>query len=312
MKYLNMLNKISSLIHKYEDKNWIIIGDNSSGKSELLRKIVNKMKPNVYYIDSVNRYFNINNANLSKDKMDCSVSSTEIIDARLQNKFYNLLDSFGENEHIERLFPLYNERLISLLKDFLNIDFSVEREKLEDGFGFDEIKVNIDGQEVELSSGYQAIIRIFAELIYYNEHLMAKGLVVIDEIDEFLSPKYSARILNFLTKQFPDNYFVVSTHSSDLVANSNDCNIVVLEKNNFSILDSNDFTTLIEVNTLFNKLFENVEQDKNNLIDNQLQRLFDLKIMGVWTQEEDNELKKIDISKLTPIQELIYKQIKEW
>lgn len=312
MQYLYILNKVSGLIQKIEDKNWIIIGDNSSGKSELLRKIVNKMKPNVYYIDSVNRYFNISNTNLSKDRVDYSVSSTEIVNTRVQNGFYNLLDSFGENEHIERLYPLYQERLKSLLKDFLNIDFSVEREKLQDGFGYGEAKVKIDGQEEELSSGYQAIIRMFTELIFYNEHLKARGLVVIDEIDEFLSPKYSARILNFLTRQFSDNHFVVSTHSGDLIANSNDCNIVTLEKNNFSILDSNDFATLTEVNTLFNKLFGNVQQDKNNLIDNQLQRLFDLKIIDSWTQKEYDELKIIDYSKLTSVQKLIYKQIKEW
>lgn len=312
MKYVNILNKVSGLIQKSEDKNWIIVGDNSSGKSELLRKIVNKMKPNVYYIDSINRYFYIRDINLSKDRVDYNVSSIEIVNTRVQNGFYNLVDSFGKNEHIQRLYPLYQERLKNLLKAFLDIDFSIEREKLQDGFGYGEVNVKIDGKEVELSSGYQAIVRIFAELIFYNEYLMGKGLVVIDEIDEFLSPKYSARILNFLNQQFSDNYFVVSTHSSDLVANSNDCNIVTLEENDFGILDSNDFTTLTEVNTLFYRLFGNVKRDKNNLTDDQLQRLFDLKIIDSWTQKEDNDLKKIDFSKLTPVQKLIYKQIKEW
>ncbi|MBU3154996.1 AAA family ATPase [Clostridium estertheticum] len=312
MQYSNILNKVSGLIQKNEDRNWIILGDNSSGKSELLRNIVSKMKLNAYYIDSVNRYFNISSTNLSKDGVDCSVSSTEIVNTRVQNGFYNLTDSFGENEHIERLYPIYQERLKSLLKDFLNIDFSIEREKLQEGFGDGEVKVEIDGQEVELSSGYQAIIRMFTELIFYDEHLMGRGLIVIDEIDEFLSPKYSARILNFIIKQFSGHYFIVSTHSSDLVANSNDCNIVTLEKDNFSILDSNDFITLTDVNTLFNKLFRNIQQDKNNLIDSQLQRLLDLKIIDSWTQIEDDELQKINYSKLTSVQKLIYKQIKGW
>ncbi len=311
MQYLSMLNKISEHIEKSERKNWIIVGDNSSGKSELLRKIVNKMKPDVYYIDSVNRYFNVSNINLSKDIVDYRISNTEIVNTRVDNKFYNLLDSFGENEHIERLYPLYQKRLRNLLKDFLGINLNIEREKLQDGFGYGEVKVKIDSQEIELSSGYQAIIRIFTELIFYNEHLMTSGLVVIDEIDEFLSPKYAARILNFLTKQFSDNYFVVSTHSSDLVANSNDCNIVTLEKNNFSILDGNDFTTLTDVNTLFSKLFGSVQKDINT-IDDQLQRLFDLKIIDSWTQKEEDELNEIGYDKLTPVQKLIYKQIQGW
>lgn len=271
------------------------------------KTLVQGVSENLYVIPNFQRVYKWTESQV--EDLAISLIKGMPIPKRVQNGFYNLFDSLGENEHIERLFPIYQERLKSLLKDFLNIDFSVEREKLQDGFGDGDIKIKIDGQEAELSSSYQAIIRIFTELIFYNEHLMARGLVVIDEIDEFLSPKYAARILNFLTEQFSDNYFVVSTHPSDLLANSDDCNVVALEKNNFSILDSNDFTTLTEVNTLFNKLFGKTQQDKNNLIDDQLQRLFDLKIIGSWTQKEDNELKKIDISKLTPVQKLIYKQI---
>ena len=84
-----------------------------------------------------------------------------------------------------------------------------------------------------------------------------------------------------------------------------------MEKENFSILDSNDFTTLTEVNTLFHKLFNNQEREKDNLVDDKLQRLFDLKIIGKWTDEEENEFNNIDFNNLTSVQKLIHKQIED-
>ena len=312
MKYANMLNKISNLIKKSRNKNWIIIGDNSSGKSELLKKIVSEWNEGVYYIDAVNRYFNISEVNTSDTSVDFGITSKEIVSKRIEPERYNLKDSFGENEHIERLYPIYKLKLKSLIKDFLNVELSVEREELPSVFGKGDAKAKINGEEVELSSGYQALIRLFSEIIFYTEELKGKGIIVIDEVDEFLSPKYSGEILNFLVEKFPENYFIVSTHSSDLIANSYDCNIVALENSNFSVVDSNDFTSLTEVNMLFNKILGYTEKTRENNRDYILQRLFDLKIIGNGTEEEESEFNTINFEELTPTQKVIYKQIKEW
>ena len=53
-----------------------------------------------------------------------------------------------------------------------------------------------------LSSGYQAIIRLLVELLYYQDMVIRRmkissAWIVIDELDEFLSPRYSAVILEF-------------------------------------------------------------------------------------------------------------------
>ena len=54
--------------------------------------------------------------------------------------------------------------------------------------------VYINNEIVELSSGYQALIRIFMEILYFFD-TKSKGTIVIDEIDEFLSVKNSGKIL---------------------------------------------------------------------------------------------------------------------
>ena len=57
-------------------------------------------------------------------------------------------------------------------------------------------EVEFKGEIGFLSSGYQAIVRIFMELLYYQEKCLLErhidyGMVVIDELDEFLSPGYA-------------------------------------------------------------------------------------------------------------------------
>ncbi|HAT4208639.1 TPA: ATP-binding protein [Clostridium perfringens] len=312
MNYKNTLNKVKEIICNRSSENWIIIGDNSSGKSELLKNIVEEFRGKVYFIDSVNRYFDIKNVNLYKGEVTYNISATDIVNNRVQEGYHNLKDSFGQNEHIERLYQLYEQNLKNLVKEFMEIDFIIEREELSKGLGDGDPMVKIDGEEVELSSGYQAIVRLFSEIIFYCEELKGDGLIVIDEIDEFLSPRYSAKILGFLIENFTQNKFIVSTHSSDLIASSRDCGIIAMKKNGFSVLDSNDFSTLTEVNTLFAKIFCTKNDNYEDMIEEELQKLLDLKISDNWFEAEENEFQSIKFDSLTPVQKVIYKQIQEW
>ena len=61
-KYQVMIDEItasvSELLQKQE--NYILIGDNSSGKSDVLKKIIQDYSESeIYFIDSVNRTFDI-------------------------------------------------------------------------------------------------------------------------------------------------------------------------------------------------------------------------------------------------------------
>lgn len=114
-----------------------------------------------------------------------------------------------------------------------------------------ENKVLIDGEEMKLSSGYQAIIRLFSELLYFCDVLKIQkwenGFVIIDELDEYLSPKYSARILNFLQDQFPHFNFLISTHSIDLVNNTKDIILIVLKGLTYQLYSMNEIKSKVKV-----------------------------------------------------------------
>ena len=58
-KYKNTLTAVTNKIHEsnFSHEDNIIIGDNSSGKSEILRNLVNLSFDKYYFIDAINRTF---------------------------------------------------------------------------------------------------------------------------------------------------------------------------------------------------------------------------------------------------------------
>lgn len=78
-----------------------------------------------------------------------------------------------------------------------------------------------------LSDGYKEIISIIADISYrmaiLNPHLdenilNSPGIILIDEIDTHLHPKWQTSILYILRKLFPKVQFIVTTHSPIVVA----------------------------------------------------------------------------------------------
>lgn len=310
VNYKNMLERVSQIITDREKQNWIVIGDNSCGKSELLNKLVRDRKANVYYIDSVNRYMNANSINITEEKVRYDVEIDEIIQWRIRTDNFNYKDSFGEQEHIERLYPLYAVSLCEMLYEFLGIRFEVRKEVVKE-YGDSIINVYINEQKVELSSSYQALIRMFAEILFYSEISKKEGTIIIDEVDEFLSPRNSAKILMYLTERFPQHKFIVSAYSGELICHSQDCKIIILQENEFQVLDSNDFNTMTDVNALFQKIFveDSVDDDE---IEKMLERLLELKLSHCWGEQEETELESIKEDSLTIGQKVMYNQIRSW
>ena len=314
--YQNMLTKIKNKILNKELKhrNAIIVGDNSSGKSEILRQLLGDQKEGCYFIDSVNRSFNYEKVNTSDD---LSGTYKSVVKYRLSENNFNLVDTFDlyktGTEVIEKVYFNYHKELKQMLKDFLNIDFEII---IKDDKILGKKKVLDIGDGIEkLSSGYQAIIRLFLELIYFENSLepnIMNPVVVIDEINEFLSTKNEERMLPFLLKTFKNMSFVVTTHSADVVASSIDCNIIVLSDNNYECLDGNDFSSVTDVREIFEKIYNLSNSNETEDIEIILRNLLNSKISETWTEIEEEQLKNIDQTTLTNSQKLILNQIKSW
>ena len=306
----HIIDKISNEELPYTDN--IIIGENSSGKTLLLKLFIEKIKDDraVYFIDAVNRGFDVKK--VSKTNKSPKYKKT-ILDTRLQDENFNLVDSFNcfgtLTERIEIIYQLYEKEVQDLFCELTNDSFKIDYDA---PLG----EVNFGNGKGLLSSGYQAIIRILLELLYYQDmEIETKALqyawIVIDELDEYLSPRYSAAILKFLKKTFPWARWIVTTHSCDLVASSNDSNIIILDNGSYEVADSNDYTSISEVQIIFDRIFGNNEAFESE-IENTLRRLLNNKISGAWGKKDEECLEQIGNGKLTASQQIILHQIREW
>lgn len=295
---------------KYGDS--VIIGENSCGKSLLLRLLVQKAgkTDSIYFLDAVNRGFDV--GKVVKETKKPAYKRT-IIDTRIQDDFFNLKDSFNcfgtMTERIEQIYYPYEEKLQDLFEKLTD-----ERFRLIPGDVFGEVEFK-EGRGL-LSSGYQAIVRILLELLYYQDKCVEekgieRAVVIIDELDEFLSPGYAYKIFPFLKEQFPQMDFIVTTHSGDLVAGAQNANLIVLDEKGYEVMDINDCQSISEVQIIFDRVFGG-HMPQASETENILRRLFNNKINQAWTEGDQRQLEELKRENLTASQQLIYKQILEW
>ncbi|MBS6301837.1 MAG: AAA family ATPase [Lachnospira eligens] len=309
MKYYQVIDRLTEILlaEKLEYKDTIIIGDNSSGKSDVLKQLIGRdKKEQFYFVDAVNRYFNV--SQIMPDPVPNVVYSNEINKHRLEEDNFNHKDSFyyqGIPMAIEELYANYTDDLNAMMEEFLDITFNIQQGKI----GW-EIYVN--GDEVILSSGYQALLRIFLEVFYFMK-TKGTGTVIIDEIDEFLSVANSGRILEFLRKKFSELNFIVTTHSADLIARSDQINLVLLKEQQFEAIDAGDFSSISQVYDIFEAILgkKDIKTEKQQ-IDEKLRMLLNNKMAGIWEQDEKDLLQSLKSQKITKAQKLVIKQIEAW
>lgn len=307
--YQNMLDKLSSGLREaaFPYKDTIIIGDNSSGKSDVLKKLIqDDSNQEYYFIDAVNRYFDV--TQIMPNPVQKVSYSNEINRHRMDDDNFNHKDSFyynGTPTAIEDFYFNYVEDLKKLMEEFLHISFDIRQ-------GYVEWEVFVNENEVALSSGYQALLRIFIECLYFAG-TKDKGTIVIDEIDEFLSVKNSGNIFEFLCAKFPSHNFIVTTHSADLIANAECVNLILLHEKRFEVLDAGDFSSISQVYDIFDSVFGKREtMSEKEKKDEELRILLNNKMSGVWGTDDECELQILKKQNLTKVQKLLVKQIEEW
>ncbi len=90
-----------------------------------------------------------------------------------------------------------------------------------------------------LSAGYQSIIWMVLDIAYRmallnpdlrEEAAQSPGVVLIDEMDMHLHPKWQWNIIGALQKTFPNVQFIAATHSPILIAACKDGNLIFVEQ----------------------------------------------------------------------------------
>ena len=118
-----------------------------------------------------------------------------------------------------------------------------------DHFKFTPTGIKVDGHwgTSELGDGYQAIINWVLDLLSWwflsekgKKELNLKslrGIVIIDEIEQHLHPKWQWRIFPRLREKFPNIQFIVATHSPLVASANEDVDVHLLSTGKHKILN---------------------------------------------------------------------------
>ena len=292
----------------------IVIGDNAMGKSLLLKSVVaEKLKQEwdgIYFIDAVNRGFCAAQVPRRPERPEYIKN---IMETRLEASYFNIRDSFDCYgtlvESAERIYSAFEKKVQDYFRELTGEQFSI-------CYGDVLGEVDFGDRKGLLSSGFQAMIRLLLEAVYYEEMGMARrgkqrAMMVIDELDEFLSPRYASVILGFLRQHFPTVQFVVSTHSADLVASAREANVMILTAEHYEVLDAGDYATITDAQRLFRRVFGDLPAADQQM-ESELRRLFNNRLNHAWSESDEKMMEKLGQKELTASQKLIYEQIKKW
>jgi uncharacterized protein (TIGR02646 family) len=133
----------------------------------------------------------------------------------------NLFDPFSPLVNAsEYLFSLDEVKFFyvrSALELLLDLD---EEQSIEKGYKKNQILIKNHGSTValeDLSSGYQTVIALTLDImrtmeILWKDSTHAEGIVLLDEIDLHLHPKWKIQIVSKLKHVFPGIQFIVTSH----------------------------------------------------------------------------------------------------
>ena len=90
----------------------------------------------------------------------------------------------------------------------------------------------------KLSAGYQSLLWMIMDLAYrvcilnpeLSDRMQIKGIVLIDEIDMHLHPKWQWNIIKALKVTFSNVQFLIATHSSIVISSAKEANLILLDE----------------------------------------------------------------------------------
>lgn len=155
-----------------------------------------------------------------------------------QQKFLEWFKTFEDSklkfDKDDTLYKAFTTTITSIIPNWKNIHFSWEADdmlgQLENG---EWIALSM------LSDGYRNIVRLSADIAYrsikLNPHLginavkETEGVVLIDEVDMHLHPKWQKTIIDDFKRTFPKIQFIVTTHSPFIVQSLNRDELINLD-----------------------------------------------------------------------------------
>ena len=194
----------------------------------------------------------------NREEWDTASESLFSEDARLRNAEEWLLrldysaskPSIIQEQQKKRL-ELAKDVLIKVLPDVLEIRFtSPTEEKPTPGVEFQTPYGWVPLRQ--LGYGYRTMIAWVVDFTsrmverYPNspDPLAEPAVVLVDEIDLHLHPRWQRELIGFLTERFPNTQFIVTAHSPLIVQAAPDANLVLLKREGDHVVIENNPETI--------------------------------------------------------------------
>ena len=141
------------------------------------------------------------------------------------------------NKGTVREYEMFKNIVASFMKEINELD---EIPSIYYSSQFEELVYKDDKTEIpisKLSAGYQSLLWMIMDLAYrvclLNPELESReqvtGIVLIDEIDLHLHPKWQWNVMEALRKTFAGVQFIIATHSPIVISAAKEANLILLD-----------------------------------------------------------------------------------
>ena len=154
----------------------------------------------------------------------------------------------------------------------------------------------------QMSDGYKIITAMVADIASrmaeanpdMEDALLTPGIVLVDEIDLHLHPKWQRKIIDNLTKTFPNVQFVVTTHSPIILLGAmGEAQMIVLDNQEIKDVTSSSFSTYDVSQILLSDLF-GLQSSRAPQWDDLIREQEELLSKHNLSDEEQSRLKDIE------------------
>jgi predicted ATP-binding protein involved in virulence len=129
-----------------------------------------------------------------------------------------------------------------------------------------------------------------------KDPLAEPAIVLVDEIDLHMHPKWQRTIMEFLTERFPNTQFIVTAHSPLVVQAAKDANIVLLRREGDRVVIDNNPEIIDNwrVDQVLTSVFE-LPSARPAALDPLLDRRYELLGKAHLSEADEAELRELDI-----------------
>lgn len=237
------------------------------------------------------------------------------------DKLDRFMTYFGEDNLKSKDLDLSNKDIDQIKEyiSFRDVKLDIVRKKLrsslQDMIKIRDLQIDIRMNEIgmrkhglgklflsQFSEGEKLLIALFGDIIRrlaianpgLDDPLQGEGVVMIDEIELHLHPKWQRMIIPKLTETFPNLQFIVTTHSPQVLGEVKDGTVYHLtqQENTIKAVELQRSYYGWDSNRILNRMGANV---RNKEVSDKLDELYDLIDDDKWEEAESkrNELKEI-------------------